>query len=275
MQSLEKSPQQNSDNTNELPQHECGSCAYHYQGHFCPRCGQKYIGSRFTLKQSFLWIFDQILNLEKGIWYTTKILLVNPAKGIKDFLSGATVRYMHPFRFVFVLATLSALLTVLFSIEQVEAYQQTSQLYDGTELNPRQVENTKKVMEIFKKYLALFLMLAIPFNAMGSALIYKKKKYNYTEHLILNAYAYGLTLMLSIPLYLLFILPNGIFWNGAIGTMVYFLGLAWVFSKFFKEHFIESILKVILLSILALIFLIIIGGILTAIFVIAYVGLIK
>lgn len=272
---MDNTPQAYSENPEKLPEHQCRSCSHEYEGTYCPNCGQKFIANRFTLKQSFHWIFDQILNLEKGLWYTTKILLLNPEKGIKDFLGGATVRYMHPFRYVFVLATISALMTVLFTIDGVEELQNFDFMQEDSDITKKQSENAKMFQDIFKKYLALFIMLAIPFNAIASALIYRKRKLYYTEHLILNSYAYGFTLILSIPFYLLLFLPNGFIWNAIAGTLIYFLGLAWVFSRVFKEHFIESVLKVVLLSIIAFFILLILGGLITAVLVFAYVKLIK
>jgi hypothetical protein len=90
----------------------CKSCSSNLNGTYCSICGQKVISKRFTLKKSVGWLFANIFNLEKGFLSTTWDLIKKPGKVVSNFLNGITVPYAHPFRFIFVWATVSTLIAV-------------------------------------------------------------------------------------------------------------------------------------------------------------------
>ena len=199
-----------------LPSSDCRNCNYSYNGFYCPRCGQRKLEGRYTLSQSFGWIFNQIFNLERGLLFTVKELFVRPGELISSFLNRATVRYSHPFRFVFVMATIAALLTILTGT--FEASEVTEYFEKTGEDDIEKRESIKLVIENIKKYLSLLLLINIPFNAVASLIVYSSRKYNYTEHLILNCYAYGFTLIIGLPTHLFLFLPNGLLIEGtAVG----------------------------------------------------------
>jgi len=250
-----------------LPQQNCNSCAYNYEGYYCPKCGQKHHSERFTLKQSSLWIFDKLFNLEKGIFYTLKELLFRPGKTIIGYFNRDTVRYMHPFRFVFVLATISAILTVMLSSYDSSELSEQMNAISG-EQSEKSKEFYDRFFGIFNDYLTLIIMLGIPFNALASKIVYLKYKYNFAEHLILNSFGYGLTIAISLPAFFLIFIPNGLVWGTFVNLIIYYFGFAWIFSKVFKESILISILKAILQSIVTLILIAIATVILVIIIVI-------
>ena len=236
----------------ELPNRNCKNCELNFDGLFCPRCGQRHQEGKFTLKESTFWVFDKLFNLERGLFHTIVELILRPGKTITAYLNRETIRYMHPFRFVFLLATISAILTIITgtfdSPEMIEAMQGMG------EHTPERLEMTRIVVEQIKKYLTLILMLSIPINSIASLMVYKGRGYNYTEHLILNSYTYGLNIIFSIPCFLLFLLPNGLFINSMVGFPLYLLLWAWVYCKFFKENFFISLIKALVILVIASIF---------------------
>ncbi|MEQ8909568.1 MAG: DUF3667 domain-containing protein [Vicingaceae bacterium] len=243
-----------------LPDRQCQNCDFIYDGYFCPRCGQRYMEGRFEFKESTEWVMAQLFNLDKGFFHTIWGLIKKPGKVVHDYLNKATIRYMHPFRFAFIVATISALVTVLSG-----AFESTELAHMMPDQNEAQVERMEKLMDFIKKYMSLIMVLSIPFYAIASFLIYKKKKYNFTEHLILNSYAYAHSLIIALPLTFLVLLPNGIVLNGTLSTIVGVLVVAWVYASFFKENFFISLLKSILTSIIAVVFAMIGGGIISII----------
>lgn len=255
-------PSQNElEHLKDLPDRECQNCQFIYDGYFCPRCGQKYMDGRFTLKESVSWILGQILNLEKGFFHTIWQLIFKPGIVINDYLNKATVRYIHPFRFAFIVATISALITI--SSGAFETQELSQYLPNKTE---KEVEMIENFIEEFKKYFTLIMLVFIPFYAFGTQLIYRRFKKNFTEHLILNCYAYGFSLVLAWPLIFIVLLPNGLIYHGTISFIVSLLAIAWVYAKFFKESVFKAFLKTILVTIFSMILGAIVGAIFSIVF---------
>jgi len=230
----------------DLPEHSCQNCKMVYEGFYCPRCGQRYMEGRFKLKESAEWILAQIFNLDAGFFYTIWQLLLKPGEITIDYLNKATRRYVHPFRFAFIVATLSALLTILSG-----AFETTDLSQFATEKTEEGVQRVEAVFDFIKKYLSLIMLAVIPFYAMVAKWFYAKRKLNFTEHLIVACYAYSFSLVISWPLILLVLLPNGLFINGLVSFPATIVAMAWVYNKTFKEKFLISVLKLLLVSVVA------------------------
>lgn len=238
--------QQELKNTDELPEHSCQNCNFLYSGHYCPRCGQRYMEGRFKFKESAEWVFAQIFNLDAGFFYTIWQLILRPGEITKDYLNKATRRYVHPFRFAFIVASLSAILTLLSG-----AFESTDLSQFSTDKTEEGIQRMEEVFDFVKKYLSLIMLAVIPFYAMVAKWFYAKRKLNYTEHLIVACYAYSFSLIISWPLILLVLLPNGLFINGLISFPATIIAMAWVYNKTFKENFLISVLKLLALNIIA------------------------
>jgi hypothetical protein len=233
----------------------CKTCGIPFQGDFCHACGQKRIYKRFTLKESSKWVFSEVFNLDHGFLYTSKEMLFRPNVVIKEYLSGSTKKYMHPFRFLFVWVTINSLLTLWLGVlDNNEAFQDL-----GIDIEGKEFKKVQEVLALVQKYMTFIMMLGVPFMAFGSWMIYKKRKLYYTEHLIFQAYTYGGSIILSLPIMALLYLPNGIYLQANIGMVVYLLYFTFVFYKYFKEHFMEAFIKVLISFIIAILCGMIIG----------------
>jgi hypothetical protein len=62
----------------------CKNCADPLHGAYCSNCGQKLITKRYTVLDSIHMVFNQVFNLERGIMFTLKELLVSPQKVTLD-----------------------------------------------------------------------------------------------------------------------------------------------------------------------------------------------
>lgn len=220
----------------------CKNCGGSFEHDYCNHCGQKYIDQRFTLKESIGWVFSSIFNFEKGFMYTSKILFVNPKELIGGYLNGITVRYFHPFRFLFVWATIAAIVAIF-----THAYEEIGQL--SAEMNSNgeafKEEFGKSYGEFLKKYMSIMTLVLIPFLSLFTRLFYRKRKLYFTEHLILNSYSLaGSTIIGILPTLLYFVLSHE-----QIGFMMYVssgIGLlvpSYINSRFFNENIFLSILK--------------------------------
>ncbi len=219
----------------------CKNCGHRYSGVFCPGCGQRFIDNRITLKDSINAFFAMVINVDRGLWYTTRKLTTQPAKVLRDYLNGITVPYFHPFRFLFLWLTLQVFLMV--STGYMERVQHQLSGYFGDQpYNAVQLE----VMHFIYSYMHILLTVSIPLLALCTFLFFRKKGYNYAEHMVIGAFLCGQTVFFSTLLLPLFLLLDSIYLGG-ITMLLSFLYFTFAFSTFFSGNKLLMFLKAVVI----------------------------
>lgn len=243
--------------TTQLLARVCQNCGYNYTGDHCPNCGQRFLTGRFTIKESIGWIFDKMFNFERGFFFTIKELIFNTHGMLTQYFNKGTVDYMHPFRFAFLLATVTSIVVIVsgtFESEEMvsglNGYIEGWNMYEKDNSEKLQFETVLTIVETIKKYFAFILMINIPLYSISTLIIYRSKKLNFAEHLILNCYAYGFTLLISLPLFTVMFLKNGLVIYSIGSAIIYFIGYLYFFKRLFQESFLKSLIKVIGITIL-------------------------
>lgn len=164
---------------------------------------------RISMKMIYRSIMEA-LNLERGILYTILGLSIRPGMALKEYLYQDRSRMVHPVRLLVVVVTLATIATISFLTQAdfVEAFQQGAARNGGMnsmeELDPKLKEfmtlymNNMAIANL--KFFNIYLMLGVPLAALATLIFYKRKEYNFAEHLVINAYIYSNTTVL----YLLF-----------------------------------------------------------------------
>ncbi len=206
--------------------------------------------------QSISWIFGQIFNLDKGFFYTTGLMAYRPERVIQDYLKMATVKYMHPFRFLFVWVSISVILT-----HSLGFFENLAD-FIGQDMNANKSEVElmvfNKYMEFISNYLSVFTMGQVPFLAIASFLTHRKFKENLVERLIIHSFIFGGIIALSIPLYTLVLLPGiGNSWMYFFNFLTLFY-IAWVYKRHYQQSIILSGFKALFTYCVSLFFLMII-----------------
>lgn len=81
----------------------CKNCSHHYNGNFCPRCGQSAKDFDKPLRFFFVDFAGNIFAFDTRLWQSLKDILFCPGKMEANYISGKRIRYMPPFRlYVFV-----------------------------------------------------------------------------------------------------------------------------------------------------------------------------
>ncbi len=86
-------------------EHECATCGTHYQGNYCPRCGQSSAVGRYSFKKAFLLFLDVWGLGNRGMFRSLRDLVLRYM--IRDYLSGMQMAYFPPFKMFFLLLTFS------------------------------------------------------------------------------------------------------------------------------------------------------------------------
>ncbi|MDP5202241.1 DUF3667 domain-containing protein [Flavobacterium sp. DG2-3] len=170
----------------------CLNCNEEIAGKFCSNCSQSASTHRFSLSHVIQHDFIHgIFHFDKGFFYTIKELFTRPGNSIREYIQGKRTKHFNYFATIILLLTIGYFLKKWTKID-------TSSIYDQTELSG--------LFKILKDYSKFTVFLHIPIIALGSFLLFKKSKQNYTENLVLNLYLQCgiLTISLILPVIMIF-----------------------------------------------------------------------
>jgi hypothetical protein len=197
---------------------KCKNCDNDFVGNYCNVCGQK-VMDRFTIKGVWTLIVDDVFEVNKGLLHTLKQLWLNPGKTSLDFVNGRTRIYYSPLKY---LIFWTAIYLILVSLIENNRGQSIKDIIFNTS-QPFSIESIKDFISIYTEMIFrhpdLFYLGLTPFLTIMSYIIYRKKKFYFTELSILYLYILGqimFVVAITIPIIsllgdnkivLLFILP--------------------------------------------------------------------
>lgn len=158
----------------------CLNCGKKTTDNFCSGCGQKTDTHRITFKN---FIFHDILHgtfhLEKGILFTAREALFRPGKAALDYIAGKRKRYYNVFYLI--LITIGVMLFTR-HVDELFTGRSAEIISEKVYLN----EASKKIDELFSQKSKVILLLFVPLAALNSSILFKRKKLNFSEHIILS-----------------------------------------------------------------------------------------
>lgn len=174
----------------------------------------------------------QFFNLEKGFLHTLKLLVINPGKHIRAYLSLDRDRLINPFKFYLVTGSIFVFLfRYILSEEHLE--------------NRVDSELEQEVFLLIFQYYHFFLLFIVFFIAFFSYLLFKKESgYNMIENLILNLYITGILFVIAIissPL-------EGNFqpYGSIVLTLISFFYFIYAYISFYGGKYTKTIVKTVL-----------------------------
>jgi hypothetical protein len=132
-------------------EHVCPTCGRHYVGNYCPQCGQSSKIGRYSLKNALLLYLDVWGLGNRGMFRTIRDLFLRPGYMIQDYLRGMQMAYFPPFKMLFLLATLSLLVSSGLNIKgenqfETEHERLEKESKDAALERSQQKENTAKAV---------------------------------------------------------------------------------------------------------------------------------
>lgn len=191
----------------------CLNCEKELVDQYCSACGQKADTHRITFKN---FLFHDVLHgtfhLEKGILFTAKEALIRPGKAALDYIAGKRKRYYNVFYLI--LLTLGLLLFVRHFYSELQ-----DSIYGAIASNTEvQDVNDKALDEVYAQKSKLLIFLFVPFAALNSFVLFRRKRLNLSEHSIITG-----MLLLGILLISLF------------GNVLFYLDFIVAFSSAFAD----------------------------------------
>jgi hypothetical protein len=156
----------------------CKNCNKNFHGNFCPNCGQAAKVTNINAQYFLHDIPHSIFHVDKGFWYTLKWMFTNPGKTLKEYLEGKRVQHFKPFAFVVIMSTIATLLSkfCMYLINLRMAAMEPGKII------------TSGTQNLFSEYPSLLIFILIPILSLITWLCFRKRKYNYWEHFLVNTY---------------------------------------------------------------------------------------
>ncbi|WP_298539293.1 DUF3667 domain-containing protein [uncultured Aquimarina sp.] len=229
----------------------CRNCEYNITetARFCQSCGAKVVTERLTVKKIFLEFLNKVFGWDNTYLRTLRTMTVAPYVVVKDYIDGIRKKFMPPFTFLLIGLTAATLVFNAFSDKYTEfstdmfgegfyrIQYETAKEKDNS-LKKIEKENEQETFEDFKikeiekqkktqgkilKYFNLFAFLLIPMYTFISYLVFGRKKYNYAEHLVINCYIQGFSMIATTLLFIAaLVIHPYIFSSGVLIAIFYY-----------------------------------------------------
>ncbi len=193
----------------------------------------------------------KVLNLERGLSLTCKDLLLRPHKVLDTYLLKDRKHYTTPIQFSVLWVGIWAILLNVFVPFDKEGYQAglIAGATDSKNLPDEEAQQISMLaMEYFHSYQNVINWMLIPLAALLTYLFYRRVKWHYPEHLVLNAYLIGMISFVS-----LFFLPLEYISRGvglAVGMLISLIYGIWCYMDVFRQKNRAGLFRAILVSIL-------------------------
>lgn len=167
----------------------CKNCEKKISGNFCSHCGQKSSIEKITLSSFLEELSESVFQLNKGFFYTVKMLFLNPGNSIRAFLKGKRKPHFKPISYALTLSTVYYILSKFLDCKTwmnnfIESF--------ANGAKSSSVDN--EVLYLFtwlSNNFAYTTLISIPIFSLASYLLFIKEKFNYLEHIVINAYIIG------------------------------------------------------------------------------------
>lgn len=164
---------------------ECKNCGRPLptEASFCPACGQSADTHRLSMHHILHDLVHVFVHADKGVIYLTKELALRPGLVAKEYIEGKRKQYFNPFSYLMLTIAISAFLTHYFHLMDTNGPKQTP----GDEM--------------VNKHINLIFLASVPMLASFTWLFFYRARYNFAEHLTLNAFLGGFRVVFFILIY--------------------------------------------------------------------------
>lgn len=213
------------ENTNaESPERICPSCHKPGSGTFCTHCSEVMDPRRITMKSMVTSVPDVFFDVEHGLFFTIKTMIMKPGETIRRYFNGDRQKHYKPLKFILFIGGLMAFLFVSFNIHANYTGGDVfrTSIYTNAKINER------LLVQFTIQWTSVIMLIQFPLIALASWLVFRKPKYFFGEHLTANAYFIGEVLIYHILLFPVYYLANGTQWI----TVLYNFYSLWIVAYY-------------------------------------------
>lgn len=230
----------------------CKNCntELNQQDDYCKSCGGRVIRNRLSFRNLFEHISETFFNYDNKLLRTLIDLFRKPEAVIDGYITGTRKRYVNPISFFGLSLTLTGLLVFIIGKFYKDVLNPASLYQNGQ-------DEATKIMTNFTtdftlQYASFLFSLFIPIAALLALILFFKKKYNYTEHIVLSLYSLSLYSITSslLGILILLISPNSYFNFGILMYVFVLIYHSYIYKRIFHLSYGQIILKIVLFLIL-------------------------
>jgi hypothetical protein len=214
----------------------CKNCEHEFNGNFCNKCGQKSNTKKINYNYLIDEISNNILQVNRGIFFTIKELLIRPGHSIREFLNGKRKQHFKPIAFVLLTSALYVLITFLLDEKTFLGSLISGMIRALTETGSEK-SITANILSWLSNNFSYSSLFLLPFFSLASYISFRKEEYNFFEHLILNCYLTGQqTLIYLISTIIIFLMNVESYYLPAFTVLLTILFTFWTFNQFFSNR---------------------------------------
>jgi len=233
---------------------------------YCSACGAKVIKNRLTIKSIANDFSAQFLNYDNRFLQTFITMFTRPEAVIDGYVGGLRKRYMNVLGYFAVAVTLTGFVSYVNNKFFPGRFEK---LYEGIAEDENSAQVSIALYQFITEYQTFIMFAFIPiFAAMTKWVFWNYKKYNYSEHLVLNMYIYSHASIVVGVLTLISQIDTRLFEANAVLSMaIQVLLYAYVLKRLFQLNFWRIVVKTLFFLVLLIpLYLILIVVVLIAMF---------
>jgi hypothetical protein len=210
----------------------CPNCSCDRLEKFCPECGQENVPSTVPVRELFYDLLGDLLKVDARLWATLWPLISRPGFLTQEFLQGRRARYLTPLKLYLSVAFIYFL---LFSwavgpvMRNMNTLSQRSPPLIGSARTPRTTPAGLRVQKRLGTAMSwqntnqgttnLFL---IPIFALALAIVFRRRRRLFLEHVVFLLHAQSAVYLLSLPLLPFLRTPTLLMTLSLLPSMVYY-----------------------------------------------------
>jgi hypothetical protein len=205
---------------------KCLNCGSIVNDKYCSSCGQKTDTNRFSLKNLLTVEFIRSLSNPEHYkaLYTVMQLLIRPGHSSREYIQGKRKKYVNCFLLLGIMTSFMIFLAENSLVNIVDIYSDPNE--------PSLNDFYANMMQNIR----LYNFAGIPIMALLSFWWFKKSKYNYAEHIILNSYLTSGLAIFSIFFYIVTYIDQNIDSLKDLNDMISIVQLGYIIW-FYIQHF--------------------------------------
>lgn len=212
------------------------------QYRYCPSCSQTVHLQRLSLPHVGHETFHYFTHADKSIINLVRDLATRGGTVAREYVLGMRKRHFSPLSFFLMIAAIYLIVMNFENSPASEALRERpdlSQYYEGAELEKMQYyfQRQEVAVRYMQKKSNLVAIATVPITALSFFLFYRKRAFNYTEHLVATLYMSGFTTLF----YIILIALNSLirFPFGYLAAVYFPLQLAY-YSWFYYRFMVGS-----------------------------------
>ncbi len=227
----------------------CKNCEIVTNGKHCSNCGQRTSINKVTFKETFQDFIDAVFSVNSPLFLTLKLLIINPGKLFRAYLSGKRKMYYKPVPFFILIALIFVIVKALLNYDPMENMATAG----GAEINQSLINNAG----VFMSKNINNIIFTFVFSFALAVKLFFFKKYTFAEYIAVSFYVIGFYMFATVVL--MFGLQYANPQYRMLPFIFMFFYMIYALISFFQKISILNIIKGVFIYFISVILYIIIG----------------